>query len=121
MIEFYNEDKKNIVKFAGYGKIVMQDDNFSVDGSATALGAQFAKYIYNYFHPAATLSQTHLEIFDGKGELRIITIGKKLSSTYRTPKDQKHTIEVSWDGQESEDWIIFKSAFDRYFSLTAFL
>lgn len=122
MIEFYsNSDGDKVIQFSKYGSIVIHDKYFTIEGDPTAVGIRFAKYSYEYFlgtEEHRTLYRYHVETF--LHDRHIMSINDKLNVLHFF-KETKPKFEIEWNGEQSEDFIKFKSAFDRYFTLPAFL
>ncbi len=122
MIEFYsNNNGDKVINFSEYGKIIIHGDSFIIEGNPTIIGIRFAKYSYGYFlgtEEYKTYHRYHVEIFDDKRH--IMSINDRLN-VHHFFKEKKPKFEIEWDGEKSEDFIKFKSAFDRYFSMPAFL
>lgn len=122
MIEFYSNNKGDkIINFSEHGKIIMNNNSFTVEGEPTIIGIHFAKYSYGYFlgtEEYKMYNRYHVEVFTE--QRHVMSINDRLS-VHHFFKEKKPKFEIEWDGEQSEDFIKFKSAFDRYFSLPAFL
>lgn len=120
MIEFYsNSDGDKVIQFSGYGNIIIHDKYFTIEGDSTVVGIRFAKYCYEYFLGKDSLPHKyHVEVFTDTHH--VMSINTKLNVRHFF-KETKPKFEIEWDGDKSEDFVKFKSAFDRYFSLPAFL
>lgn len=120
MIEFYTNQvtKEKGIIFSDCGEIVMKEGEFRIIGDPNSVGVRFAAYAYNYFTKDITTLRTHMEIVTE--DWHKVVIMNDISFTYYF-KEKKLSYNLEWRGKESEDWLKFKSAFDRYFSLGAFL